>query len=172
MPVANILTKRTVWVIRHLAQPRRDHGVGRAGWDGAGATVSATVRTAGALASGGMSLHRTSTRPAAACRLPCHAEACREAGARHNRDARHRHDGPLFQEAAGRGRSGPRGNDTPAHPSLARGTRGRRPFLSPCSSGGRRVSAIPAAPHPVLLNARKTAASRAVQARGPNTESF
>jgi len=60
----------------------------------------------------------------------------------------------------------------PANPPLARGTRGRRPFLSPCSSGGRRVSAIPAAPHPVLLNARKTAASRAVQARGPNTESF
>jgi len=113
VPLVPILTKRTVWVIRHLAQPRPDHGVGRAGWDGAGATVSATVRTAGALASGGMSLHRTSTRPAAACRLPCHAEACREAGARHNRDARHRHDGPPFQEAAGRGRSGPRGNDTP-----------------------------------------------------------
>ena len=99
------------------------------------ARATATVRTAGALASGGMSLHVSSTRPAPACRLPCHAETGREPGVRPNRDriasALQWPRSPWTQgQQATAKMKALAGCRPPQNPPLARGTRGRRPFLS------------------------------------------
>ena len=135
---ASPLTLITIWVIRctrPLSPPIR--ATQRAG-RGGGAIGRPNGRRAGHPE--GQARYPCSTRPAPACLPPCH-EGHRQRTRRPPQPESHRvrapkADGPAIRHRPNRHQATAKmkalaGSETPAHLRLPRGTRARRPFLSP-----------------------------------------